>query len=238
MTRRRYDAISLDAGYTLIYPVREAPVVVAERLAALGLPASPTAQIAAAWSRAERFFLADYLAPHSMTWTSDSAIHRLYERYYGQLLQDLGIDDQQQVHARSIIAAYNDPENWRAYDGVLPALHELSQRGYRLGVVSDWVSGLPRILRRLGLSRFLDWALVSGAIGFSKPSPAFYQLAVRRAGTTAERMLHVGDSYYADVMGARSVGMDAILIDWRERDWPKLDVPVITSMAELVEILG
>ena len=235
-TPRRYDAISLDAGYTLIYPVREAPAMVADRLQVLGI-AVEEERLTAAWRRAEQFFLTDYLSPHSMTWTSDRLIQQLFEGYYHQLLEDLGVDDAEYTHVREIIAAYNDPLNWRTYAGVLPALEEMARRGYRLGIVSDWVSGLPRILHRLGLSRYLTWAVVSSAIGFSKPSPALYELAARRAGTPPSRMVHVGDRYYADVRGARTVGMDAILIDWQGRTWPTLDVPLIHNLQELCELL-
>ncbi len=233
---RRYDTVSLDAGYTLIYPVREAPEIVADILAEHGI--NPTReQLMAAWQRAERLFLADYLAPQSMTWTADRLIWQLYERYYAQWLGDLGVEDTDGTHARAIIDTYNDPENWITYEGVSAALVELRARGYRLGIVSDWVSSLPRILRRLGLLRYLDWVLVSAAIGFNKPSPALYRLAVQRARTPVERMVHVGDSYYADVRGARTVGMDAIMIDWRRRTWPPLDVPLIHSLDELPPLL-
>ncbi len=237
MPVRLYDAISLDAGYTLIRPLREAPEIVAERLTQLGIEVTPE-QLHVAWRRAERLFLDDYLAPQSLTWTSDVRIQELYERYYAQLLGDMGVADHERAHAREIITAYNDPENWTTYKGVLETLADLAGRGYRLGVASDWVSGLPRILHRLGLTRYLDWALVSGAIGFSKPSPAFYGLAVQRAGTAADRILHVGDSYYADVLGARTVGMHALLIDWRGRPWPKLDVGLITNISELLSVLA
>lgn len=237
MTRgRMYDAISLDAGYTLIRPVQEAPLIVAGRLKQIGVEAA-SEQLTAAWHRAEQLFLDDYSAPQSLTWTSDGRIQQLYERYYTQLLGDLGVDDPERTHARAIISAYNDPENWIAYEGVPEVLAELAHRKYRLGIVSDWVSGLPRILHRLGLSRYLDWVLVSGAIGVSKPSPALYRLAVQRAGVRPERMLHVGDSYYADVMGARTVGMHALLIDWHGRTWPKLDVGLINSISELLTLL-
>ena len=237
MTRGgRYDAISLDAGYTLIRPVQEAPLIVARRLQQIGVEAAPE-QLTAAWRRAERLFLDDYLAPESLTWTSDVRIQTLYERYYTQLLGDLGVEDPERTHARAIISAYNDPENWVTYTGVPEVLAELARRNYRLGIVSDWVSGLPRILHRLDLSRYLDWVLVSGAIGFSKPSPALYGLAARRAGTLPDRMLHVGDSYYADVMGARAAGMHALLIDWRGRTWPRLDVGLINSISELLTLL-
>ena len=79
--------------------------------------------------------------------------------------------------------------------------------------------------------------LASGLIGASKPSPALYRLAVQRAATSAERIVHVGDSYYADVLGARTVGMDAILIDWRRRTWPPLDIPLIHDLSELPPLL-
>lgn len=232
----RYRAISLDAGYTLIHPVREAPELVAATLEAHHIHPSP-AELTSAWRSAERLFLADYRAPESLTWTSDGLIQALYERYYGQWLADLGLADPERRHARAIIADYNDPANWAPYEGVGEALADLHGRGYRLGVVSDWVSGLPRILHRLRLSRYLDWVLVSAAIGFNKPSPALYRLAVSRAGVPAEAMVHVGDSYYADVLGARTVGMDAVLIDWRGRSWPRLDVPVIHRLTDLVTVI-
>jgi FMN phosphatase YigB (HAD superfamily) len=92
-------------------------------------------------------------------------------------------------------------------------------------------------LHRLGLSRYLDWALVSGAIGYAKPSPHFYGLVVKRAGVASAQIVHVGDSYYADVRGARTVGIDAIVIDWQRRPWPKLDVPLIHHIAELPPLL-
>ncbi len=233
---RAYDVVSLDAGYTLLRPLREAPVVVSDYLLTLGV-APEQDRLVAAWRRAERFFLDDYLSPSSMTWTSDAAIQRLYEQYYTQLLGDLGVDDGDHFHTRAIIESYSAPDNWTSYEGVVDALRELSQRGYRLGVVSDWGSKLLPILRRLGLTRYLDWVVVSGTMGASKPSPAFYQLAVRRAGVAAHRMVHVGDNYYADVRGARIVGMDAILIDWRGRSWPALDVPLIHHLAELAPLL-
>jgi putative hydrolase of the HAD superfamily len=48
-------------------------------------------------------------------------------------------------------------------------------------------------------------------------------------------MVHVGDSYYADVRGARTAGMDSIMIDWRRQPLPRLDVQVIHDIRELLE---
>jgi putative hydrolase of the HAD superfamily len=234
---RRYAAISFDVGYTLIQPLGEAPVIVAGLLAELGVAADDDA-LAAAHHRAERLFLSDYLRPLNDTWEADERINHLYLRYYGQWLAELGVADPEARHAQTIIDRYLDPANWRLYPQVLETLGQLHQQGYRLGIASDWVSGLPRILHSLGLSRYLDWALVSGAIGFAKPSPQFYRLVLARAGVRPEQIVHVGDSYYADVRGARTVGMDAILLDWRRRSWSRLDVPLIHELAALPPLLA
>lgn len=236
-TDHRYAAISFDVGYTLIEPHGEAPAIVGALLAELGVPAD-AGTLHAAHQRAERLFLSDYLRPQNDTWEADERINRLYLRYYGQWLAELGVADPESRHAQLIIDRYLDPANWRLYPHVLETLALLHEQGYRLGIASDWVSGLPRILHGLGLSHYLDWALVSGAIGFAKPSQQFYRLVARRAKLPPERIVHVGDSYYADVRGARTAGMDAVLLDWRRRSWPKLDVPLIYDIAELPRILS
>jgi FMN phosphatase YigB (HAD superfamily) len=236
MTPHRYTAISFDIGYTLIEPYQEAPDIVTTVLAELGVTPE-AATLRTAYRRAERMFLEDYLRPLNETWTADAYIERFYLRYYVQLLGDLGVDDTNSTHARTIIGRYLDPANWRVYPDVLPTLAALQKQGYRFGAASDWGSGLTRILHALGLSRYLEWAVVSGALGAAKPSPQFYRLVVERAGVPASQILHVGDSYYADVQGARTVGIDAVLID-RARRWPKFDVPLIHEIGELSALLG
>lgn len=233
---RRYDAVSFDVGFTLIDAVYDGPKIVTTLLAERNIvPAAE--QLRAAHQRAERLFLEDYFRPFNDTWEADQRIIRLYQRYYVQFLNDLGVAAADQ-DAQEIIARYLDPSNWRLYPAVLNTLATLKEQGYRIGIASDWGSGLPRILHALGLSGYLDWALVSGTIGFAKPSPQFYQLVVQRAGVPSDKIVHVGDSYYADVRGARTVGIDAIVIDWQRRPWPPLDVPVIHDLAGLPALLA
>ncbi len=232
---QRPTTISFDIGYTLIEPHMEAPEIVTTLLADLGVERD-AAMLHAAYQRAERVFIEDYLRPLNETWTADAHIERFYTRYYVQLLADLGVADPDARHARTIIARYLDPANWRTYADVLPALDALSAQGYHLGAASDWGTNLIRILHALGLSRYLEWVVISGAVGAAKPSPHFYELMVQRAGVPATRIVHVGDSYYGDVQGARTVGAHAILID-RARRWPQLDVPVIHDLHELADLL-
>lgn len=236
MTTRRYSAISFDVGYTLIQPVQEAPAIVVDLLRELGITPEPDV-LETAHRRAERLFLEDYFRPLNDTWEADERILRFYRRYYIQFLTDLGVESPDEHHANAIIDRYLDLGNWRLYPQVLETLESLVAQGYRLGIASDWGSGLPRILHALGLSRYLEWAVVSGAIGLAKPSAHFYKLVVQRAGVPASEIVHVGDSYYADMRGARTVGMDGIVIDWQHRGWPRLDVPLIHELAALPSLL-
>ena len=50
-------------------------------------------------------------------------------------------------------------------------------------------------------------------MGASKPEQRIFQEAFRLAGVSPERALHVGDSYRADVLGAREAGAGAVLLD-------------------------
>ncbi len=233
---RRYAAVSFDVGFTLIDPIHDAPEIVTALLAERNIVPDGV-HLAQAYHRAEQLFLEDYFRPLNDTWEADEHILRFYRRYYIQLLNDIGVTASEE-DAQTIIDRYLAPSNWRVYPTVFNTLALLKEQGYRLGIASDWGSGLPRILHTLGLSRYLDWAVVSGVIGFAKPSPQFYQLVVQRAGVPSSQIVHVGDSYYADVRGARTVGMEAIVIDWRRRTWPPLDVPLIHDLAELPSLLA
>ncbi|MBA3947462.1 MAG: HAD-IA family hydrolase [Herpetosiphonaceae bacterium] len=233
----QYRALSFDVGYTLIGPVAEAKEVVAGFLASRGL--HPTAaEVATAYVRAEELYQRHYHQPLNDTWSSDQGIHTFFTEYYGQLLGELGLPDPDGIHAAAIIEHYLEPTNWHLYPGVHPTLIELRRRGFRIGVASDWGTGLWRILQTLGLTQLFDWTVVSGGIGFAKPSAAFYGLVVKRAGVPAHTILHVGDTYRADILGARTVGMDGVLIDWQGRSWPRLDVPVLASLSELLDLVG
>ena len=59
----------------------------------------------------------------------------------------------------------------------------------------------------------LDFILSSCLVGAEKPDPRIFQVALEKAGTRPEETMHVGDQYYADVTGARGVGIVPVLID-------------------------
>ena len=100
-----------------------------------------------------------------------------------------------------------------------------------LGIISNWDWCLPRLCRELGLAKYFDFILASSRVGCAKPHPAIFQRALAIAGIAPAQALHVGDSVYADVNGARAVGLDAVLLDHSGQEHS--DYPVIRALNEL-----
>jgi len=120
---------------------------------------------------------------------------------------------------------------------VAPALAALRARGLQLVVVSNANGTLLNAFTRLGLVPALDVIFDSHIVGIEKPDPRFFRHALDASGARAETTVHVGDLYHVDVVGARSAGIAAILLDAANL-YADYDCRRVRSLTELVEILG
>ncbi len=105
----------------------------------------------------------------------------------------------------------------------LETLQWLSERGFRLGSVTNRGYGGPRFwqeLKDLGLADLFEVVAVSCDIGYMKPHPRIFEYVLEAMNLAPEEMAMVGDSLRADVEGSKTLGMTAI---WRR---PPLDEPV------------
>ena len=130
--------------------------------------------------------------------------------------------------------------HWHIFPDAERAIEALSGRGITLGAVSNWVWTLPELLHSLDLVGHFAFIAASARIGFEKPHPRIFEWALNQAGVPASQVIHVGDHVDADVLGARGVGIDPVLIDRQGRYGPAEvpdDTPVIASLDELVEII-
>ena len=107
---------------------------------------------------------------------------------------------------------------WKAHVRPIPGAEELLTAlagNYRLGVVSNTSekSMVPDLLSEYFPEVTFDPVLLSVDHGLRKPHPSIYQSALRGIGCAAQDVVFVGDSYEADYVGPRSVGINALLID-------------------------
>ena len=130
---------------------------------------------------------------------------------------------------------------------VFPAHHGDLLRGlkkrHRLAVVSnfDYTPTARHILEREGVADLFETVVVSDEVGWRKPKPVIFELALRRLGVDAGEALFVGDRADIDVVGAQGVGMP---VAWINRDGSPLPEDVrapefeIRDLAELERILS
>jgi len=125
---------------------------------------------------------------------------------------------------------FAEPEAWRVFDDVVPALEALAARGLKLGVISNWDERLRPLLHALGLDRYLQVIVVSCEVGLSKPEGAVFQRAAAALSLPPANILHVGDSLEMDQRGARAAGFQAA---WLRRAASKVKPGEVRSLSEL-----
>lgn len=103
-------------------------------------------------------------------------------------------------------------------DGVIDILDNLKTRGLKLGVITNSFAGNAKtILTNLDLIHFFSSIIDCGDVNAFKPMKAPFERVLRDIDTEAAKAIYVGDEYYADMVGAKSLGMTTVWINFRER---------------------
>lgn len=118
------------------------------------------------------------------------------------------------------------------FDDASSALSRLSDAGWRHIILSNHAPELETLVDGLGLLRHVELVLTSAATGFEKPHPDAFETARKAAGRPSTLWM-VGDNVTADVVGAESVGIPAILV----RSSAPLAARVAASLDEIDRFL-
>lgn len=221
-------ALFFDAGNTLLQ-INYGDL--AACLRARGISADPEAVVGA--EHRARVRLDPHLAPGAST--EDRMIFHHYVRY---LLQGLNVTDERIVQSvYEWVRDYNPPVGlWnRADPEAESVLQRLRGLGLRLGVISNSNGSVRTILAETGLTPYLDFVLDSAEVGVEKPDPRIFRMALDEARVAPAEAVYIGDLYSVDVLGARSAGLEAILLG-PGGVWGNLDCPVAQSLSAAVAL--
>jgi HAD superfamily hydrolase (TIGR01509 family) len=102
-----------------------------------------------------------------------------------------------------------------------PLLARLAGR-FRLGLLTNWphATTIDRYLEAAGWGVHLAVVVVSQRVGTIKPHPRIFRVAEIGLGELPAAILHVGDDWAADVVGARRAGWRAAYLRNRQADTP------------------
>ncbi len=237
----RPEVVFLDVGDTLMRADPSWPAVYLSALSRHGI--TPSAEeLGTALKRAA----SELRGSQERFETSAEASYARIVAFDQQVLAGLGHPDLPDGVFRSIHAAFRERTAWHVYPDVEPSLDRLRKEGIRLAVISNWLWEAPELFHGVGLAAHFEQLIVSARVGYDKPHPEIFRHALKLMDVSPERAMHVGDSYPADVLGARAAGITPVLIDRSVSDFarfisvkpPDEDVPVITDLYGLLDLVG
>ncbi len=94
--------------------------------------------------------------------------------------------------------------------GMVELVRELRGRDVPLAIISNSEGRLLELVQDMGFGEYFGVVVDSGLLEFEKPDRRMFDLAAEHLATNSERLIHVGDSFEADVLGALGAGARAI----------------------------
>lgn len=163
----------------------------------------------------------------------------VYTRYQKIILSEAGVKADQELLAKVMnkVEQLFKGITFTLFDDVLSTLETLKEQRFTLGLLTNLAQDMSPLCHKLGLESYLDFVVTSQQVGADKPEPPIFLAALDRAKVEASQAVHVGDQYKLDVVGARGVGINPILID-RYDLYPEVsDCSRIRDLTELAQYL-
>jgi HAD superfamily hydrolase (TIGR01509 family) len=94
---------------------------------------------------------------------------------------------------------------------VSSAIQHVKNQGLKLGIVSNTGltegNTLREVLDHYELLQYFDETLFSDEVELMKPNPKFFQKLADKLDLEPSEIIHVGDTIFADIVGARKAGL-------------------------------
>jgi len=193
--------------YDLAFPREERLTLLQEALAQHGQPSDrPDLEraVAQAWKMLDEAWRLRHRSPGVGPWLEE-------------VMRSLGAtvpDSDLAALGQAIERVYLATDKPRIVAGVADVLPILARR-YPLGLISDVGLTPGRLMREIlgrdGLLKHFDALSFSDEVGVTKPDQRIFRHALDELGAAPAEAVHVGDLPEAAVVGARAVGMRAVL---------------------------
>ena len=133
------------------------------------------------------------------------------EHFVG-ILKELKVENNVAITiANKIREKYLEPSKWHLYDDTIYCLKNSIEKGYSNIILSNHVPELDELVDNLGIRDYFIKVYSSAHIGYEKPNIKIFEKVFMDINDV-DSITMVGDSYIADIQGAKEAGIDAILV--------------------------
>jgi 2-haloacid dehalogenase len=167
-----------------------------------------------------------------------------YRRYRGILasvVRDFGREFHVDFTEEDVDGLADSITAWKPFPDTVPALKRLKTR-YKLAVLSNIDDDLfASTATKLGVE--LDCVVTAQQVQSYKPSIRNFETLLDRLQIKKDRLLHVAESLYHDVIPAQALGIATVWVNRRQNKsaaasrmavaQPDLEVPTVAALADL-----
>lgn len=154
-----------------------------------------------------------------------SIIYRLCDKYPNQSCEEFlerfnsAVNRDNVVFIKSAIDAawFESIKQARLEPGALHVLDKLRAANIKLALVSNTPPTSQQILDHLDLRRRFDAIVFSCDVGYLKPDPRIFKIALKQLCVSPQETVLVGDKIRTDILGGAILGMKSILLERRLR---------------------
>jgi len=163
-----------------------------------------------------------------------------YKTILRMVVQGIGEESGFRPAAEELDCLAKSIPGWQPFPDTVKALKELKKH-FKLAILSNIDDDLiAHSLQHLKVE--FDWVITAQQVKSYKPSPNNFQQMIRRVGMPKEKILHVAQSIYHDIVPAKKAGLAAIWINRRKHVGgfgatppayaePDFEVPDLRSLA-------
>jgi 2-haloacid dehalogenase len=166
-----------------------------------------------------------------------------YRRVLEGVMTELSRDWRFEASADELNCISESIKDWRPFPDTVGALRTI-RRTRKLAVISNIDDALFEASARRLATPF-DWVVTAQQAEAYKPSPRTFELALDTIGLPRERILHVAQSVYHDIIPAGKLGLATVWVNRRAGEpgtgatkaataEPDLEVPDLRSLADMI----
>src|ERR1035438_8537361 len=169
------------------------------------------------------------------------ARYRSYREVLAAVMRDFGREFRVEFTGDEVNGLADSILNWEPFPDTVPALKRLQPR-YKLAVLSNIDDDLFALTApKLGVQ--LDCVVTAQQVQSYKPSLRNFETLLDRLGIERDKLLHVAESLYHDVVPAHALGIATVWVNRRQgraaaatrlvAAQPDLEVPTLAALADL-----
>ena len=98
------------------------------------------------------------------------------------------------------------------YSDAKKTIGELKESGLKIGLVANQPKSAVGSLKRDGIVDLVEFLGISGVVGFEKPDPRIFELALAELGVSGPQTIHIGNRLDTDVIPAKALGFKTVWI--------------------------